>query len=96
MRVAVLVFLILLSALGVVYTKYRSRLLFGEIQQLQTRIEQAETESSNLQIEYTMLAGRNELERQARKKLGMRYPDPASIVYISLQDGLQREVIAHE
>ncbi len=86
MRITVLVVFVMVTALGVVYTKYKSRLLFGEMQQLQTRIKQAETERGNLQLEYTMLAGRNELERKAKKELEMKYPDPASIIYISLQD----------
>jgi len=86
MRLSLLLILVLLSALGVVYTKYQSRLLFGEIQRQQARIEQAQTENGNLQIEYAMLAGRNELERKAKNKLGMIYPEPSSIVYISLQE----------
>ncbi len=86
MRVTILIILLLVSALGVVYSKYESRRLFGQIQQLQTRIQRAETERGNLQLEYTMLAGRNELERKAKHELGMIYPEPASIIYISLQN----------
>jgi cell division protein FtsL len=83
MRITILVVFVVLSALGVVYTKYNSRLLFGEIQHLQTRVEQAETERGNLQLEYTTLAGRYELERKAKLQLGMIFPEPASIIYLN-------------
>ncbi|HFD11436.1 MAG TPA: cell division protein FtsL [Crenotrichaceae bacterium] len=86
MRMTALIVLVVISALGVVYSKYKSRLLFGEIQHLQTRIQQAEVDRDNLLLEYTMLAGRNELERKATKELGMIYPDPESIIYLSLQN----------
>jgi cell division protein FtsL len=86
MRLTLLVVFVVFSALGVVYTKYTTRLLFGEIQHLQARVEQAEIERGNLQLEYTTVAGRYELERKAKNELEMVYPDPASIVYISLHD----------
>jgi len=86
MRLTLLITFIVISALGVVYTKYNSRLLFGEIQYLQTRVKQAETERGNLQLEFTTLAGRHQLERKAKSELDMTYPDPASIVYLSRHD----------
>ncbi|MEE9425975.1 MAG: cell division protein FtsL [Methylococcales bacterium] len=86
MRLTLLIVFVVISALGVVYTKYNSRLLFGEIQRLQTRVEQAETERGNLQLEFTTLAGRHQLERKAKNELDMIYPDPASIVYLSRHD----------
>jgi cell division protein FtsL len=86
MRLTLLIVLVVVSALGVVYTKYNSRMLFGEMQRLQTRVEQAETARSNLQLEHTTLAGRHELERKAKKELAMIYPDPASIIYLSQQE----------
>ncbi len=86
MRLTLLIVLVVVSALGVVCTKYNSRMLFGEMQRLQTRVEQAETARSNLQLEHTTLAGRHELERKAKKELTMIYPDPASIIYLSQQE----------
>lgn len=86
MRITILGVFVVLSALGVVYTKYSSRLLFGEIQHLQARVEQAEIERGNLQLEYTTLAGRYELERIAKRELEMIYPEPASIIYLSHHD----------
>ncbi|MCH9698902.1 MAG: cell division protein FtsL [Gammaproteobacteria bacterium] len=80
--VAVLTLLVFGSSLGVVYAKFKSRRMFDEMQWLRKQIQSAETDYGNLQIEYTMLGGRNELERKAMKELDMKYPEPKSIIYI--------------
>ncbi len=86
MRLTVLIIFVVMSALGVVYTKYNSRLLFGEMQHLQARLEKAETQRGNLQLEFTTLAGRHQLEQKAKSELDMIYPEPASVIYLSRHD----------
>ena len=70
------------SALAVVYTKYRSRMLFAEIQRLEQVIDAAEEEFGQLQLEQNTWAEHSRIERLARTRLGMVLPSRESIIYI--------------
>ncbi|QSA95933.1 cell division protein FtsL [Methylococcus sp. EFPC2] len=74
--------LVLASALAVVYTKYRSRMLFAEIQRLEQELEAYEVEWGQLQLEQNTWAERSRIERLARTRLGMVLPQRESIIYI--------------
>jgi cell division protein FtsL len=78
----VLLVLVLVSALGVVYTKYRSRMLFAEIQLLEQELDGYEVELGQLQLEQNTWAERSRIERLARSKLGMVLPQREAIFYI--------------
>ena len=83
--VARLIFLLLLllgSALGVIYSKYQTRLLFVEMQRLEKDLDDYEVEWGQLQLELTTLAEHNRVERLARSKLGMRMPLREQIIYL--------------
>jgi cell division protein FtsL len=77
-----LVFLVTISALAVVYTKYRTRVLFVQIQRLEKQLEAYEIEWGQLQLEQTTWAEHNRIERLARKRLGLVLPQRDSIVYL--------------
>ena len=70
------------SALGVVHMKYRTRLLFSEIQRLQQANEAYDEAYALLQFEQNRQADRERIEREARARLGMTVPDPATIISI--------------
>ncbi|MEI6353539.1 MAG: cell division protein FtsL [Methylococcus sp.] len=70
------------SALGVVHMKYRTRLLFSEIQRLQQINEAYDETLAQLQFEQNRWAERERIERQARDQLGMDLPDPANMISI--------------
>ena len=74
----VLVAVAVASALGVVYTKYRTRMLFAEVQ----RLQQNDEELGRLQLEQNTWAEHSRIERMARSRLGMVLPGRDSIVYI--------------
>ncbi len=71
-----------LSALVVIYNKYRSRLIFIEIQKQERALEQYETEWGQMQLELTMLADQNRVELIARDKLKLVMPVREKIVYL--------------
>jgi cell division protein FtsL len=73
---------VLLSALAVVYTKYRSRMLFAEVQRLEQELEAYDVEWGQLQLEQNTWAEHSRIERLARVRLGMVLPQRASILYI--------------
>ena len=77
-----LVFLVTISALAVVYTKYRTRVLFVKIQRVERQLEAYEVEWGQLQLEQTTWAEHNRIERLARRRLGLVLPQRDSIVYL--------------
>lgn len=74
--------LVLVSALAVVYTKYRSRMLFAEIQRIEQDLDAYEVEWGQLQLEQKTWAEHSRIERLARTRLGMVLPQRSAIVYI--------------
>ncbi len=70
------------SALGVVYTKYRSRMLFAEIQRIEQELEAYDMELGQLQLEQNTWAERSRIEKLARGRLGMVMPQRDLIIYI--------------
>ncbi len=70
------------SALAVIYSKYRSRVVFMEIQKLERDLDRYEVEWGQLQLELTTLSGHSRIERLARSKLSLVMPAREKIVYI--------------
>lgn len=77
-----LVIVAVASALGVVHMKYRTRLLFSEIQRLQQINEGFDESLAQLQLEQNHWAERSRIDKEARERLGMSPPDPATIISI--------------
>ena len=71
-----------LSAMGVVYAKHQSRSLFGELQALEARRDEMNTEWGQLQLEQSTLTTHGQVERAARKRLHMLIPEPADVVIL--------------
>jgi cell division protein FtsL len=81
-RFLLLLVIVVASALGVVHTKYRSRMLFTEIQRLEQELEGYEVEWGQLQLEQNTWAEHSRIERMARSRLAMVLPQRQSIIYI--------------
>lgn len=81
-----LVVLVTGTALGVVYEKYRSRMLFHQSQRLERKLDASEVEWQQLLIEEHALADPALIERLARTRLNMIVPAPETIVYLSVPD----------
>ena len=74
--------LFLTSAMGVIYSKYHTRLLFIEIQNLKSQLDHYEVEWGKLQLELMTLADHNRVEREARNKMGLVMLQRDKIIYI--------------
>jgi cell division protein FtsL len=74
--------LLMTSALGVVYNKYYSRLLFFEIQQQQNVLEKQAIAWGQLQLEITTLTSEHRVEIEATKNLGLKFPHRKQIIYL--------------
>jgi cell division protein FtsL len=70
------------SALGVVYMKYRTRMLYAEVQRLQQVVDAYEEEWGQLQLEQNTWAEHGRIERMAGARLKMILPPQESIIYI--------------
>jgi cell division protein FtsL len=79
---AVLLIMLLVSALAVIYSKYYSRLVFIEIQKQERSLDQYEVEWGQLQLELTTLTEQNRVELVAREQLKLVMPLREKIIYI--------------
>jgi cell division protein FtsL len=80
--VVVLVLAVAASGIAVVYSKYVSRKLFVELQDLRAVQDVIDTEWSRLQLELGAWASHVRIEQVAREKLGMRMPHADEIVVV--------------
>lgn len=83
---AFVVFLLLIaviaSAIGVVYARQQSRLLFGELVRLNNERDDLGVEFGRLELEQATWAEPNRIEQVSRGQLGMINPPPAATVLI--------------
>jgi len=71
---AILAVSVLLSALGVVYSKHESRQLFVELQTMQGKQDAMDVEWGRLQLEQSTWATHGRIAAAARNKLDMVVP----------------------
>jgi cell division protein FtsL len=74
--------LLLATALGVVWTRHESRVLFVELQELNGRRDELNIEWGRLQLEQATWAEASRIERLAREKLNMQTPEQDDMVVI--------------
>lgn len=71
--------LVLISALGVVWTRHESRVLFVQLTSLQNQRDDLNVEYGRLELEQATWAEPRRIDEEARAKLGMVTPAPAEI-----------------
>ena len=79
---AVLIVAVLISSIGLVYSKHVSRKLFVELQQLNQQETDLGTEWGRLQLEQSAWADHGRIERIARERLLMKQPEADAVVFI--------------
>lgn len=80
--IVVLIILVMGSSLSVIYSKFRSRQIFVEVQNLERDLDRYEVDWGKLQLELTTLAEQNRVERLARSKLKLVMPQRENIIFI--------------
>ena len=73
---------VVVSAIAVVHSKYRSRERFVELKQLDRRVDRLDIEWNALLIEHGTWGAPQRIELEARKRLKMRLPRADEIVVI--------------
>lgn len=70
---------VVVSAVGVVYTKHLTRSMFIEKRALQSQINELEADWGRLALEQSTWSAHGRIEGYANKKLNMEIPDIATI-----------------
>lgn len=70
---------VLVSAVGVVWTRHASRVLFVELSRLQNQRDDLNIEYGKLELEQATWAEPRRVDNEARQKLGMLNPKPQDI-----------------
>lgn len=79
---ALLVTLVLSSAMAVIYVKHESRVLFAELRDTQKLQDQEVIKWGRLQLQNSTLATHSNVESRARKTLKMRIPEKVQLVQL--------------
>ena len=81
--IATILFVVVMAtAIGLVYSKHKTRKLFVELQQLNKEVISLNTEWGQLQLEQSAWSDHGRIEQIARKRLGMVIPDAEQVAFI--------------
>ncbi len=80
--VFVAVFLVISSAIAVVYSSFETRRLVARHQNLQAANNEMQVEWGQLLLEQSTWGSYNRVEQLAMNKLGMRVPEPNEIIMV--------------
>ena len=80
---ALLLVVVLLSAVAVIEARHDARRLFIQLQALTDRRDELNIDWGRLQIEQSTWASPGRIEKIASEQLQMRVPDPAGVVIIA-------------
>ena len=81
---AILLVLIVVSALSVITSQHHARQLFNDLEREQDLAKKLGEEFTQLQLEQSTWATNKRVESLAAKQLGMRLPDPGNTVIVTL------------
>ena len=82
---ALLLILVIASALGVITSQHQARKLFNELEGEQAAAKRLGEEWTQLQLEQGTWATNKRVEAFASRQLGMRLPDASTTVVITLE-----------
>ena len=86
----ILLLLVIACALAVITSQHRARKLFIELESEQATAKKLDEELTQLQLEQGTWATHKRVEAVAASRLGMRLPDAASTVIVTI-DGPRTE-----
>ena len=78
----ILFVVVMATAIGLVYSKHKTRKLFVELQLLNKEVISLNTEWGQLQLEQSAWSDHGRIEQIARKRLGMVIPDAEQVAFI--------------
>jgi cell division protein FtsL len=81
---AILLVLVIVSALSVITSQHHARQLFNDLESEQTGARKLDEEFTQLQLEQGTWATNKRVEAVAARQLGMRLPDTSNTVIVTL------------
>lgn len=87
----ILLILVVACALAVITAQHRARKLFIELEAEQAAAKKLDEELTQLQLEQSTWGTHKRVEAVAAKQLGMRLPDAASTVVLTIEPAPKRE-----
>jgi cell division protein FtsL len=81
---AILLALIVVSALSVITSQHHARKVFNDLESEQNAAKRLDEEFTQLQLEQSTWATNKRVEAVAARSLGMRLPDPSNTVIVTL------------
>jgi cell division protein FtsL len=87
----VLLFLVVICALGVVTSQHKARKLFVELEKEQREAKRLDVEWGQLQLEQSTWATHARIESVAARDLRMRLPPPSRVQIMRSSDGSEGE-----
>jgi cell division protein FtsL len=81
-----LLLVLIACALGVITAQHHARKAFVELEGEQSSAAKLATELTQLQIEQGTWATHKRVEQVAVRRLGMRVPDPATTVVVTVEE----------
>jgi len=82
---ALLLVLVVASALSVITSQHHARKLFNDLESEQGAAKKLDDEFTQLQLEQSTWATNKRVESVAAKQLGMRLPDPSNTVVVTVR-----------
>ena len=82
MLLSVVILLLVISALGVIYSSYKSRQLFSQLQQHGRETLRLEEQWGRLLLEQSTWASHERIEGLAKSKLNMLAPTPDAMILV--------------
>jgi cell division protein FtsL len=84
--IVLLASVVLVSGIGVVYTRHINQQLFVKLEKLQSERDNLEVEWELLQLEQSTLVTDFAVEEIAQRRLNMLTPDPEEVLYIMFNE----------
>ena len=78
----ILFIFVMVTAIGLIYSKHKTRKLFVELQQLNKEVVSLNTEWGRLQLEQSAWSDHSRIEQIARERLGMVIPEAEQVAFI--------------
>ncbi|VAW86419.1 hypothetical protein MNBD_GAMMA16-2250 [hydrothermal vent metagenome] len=82
LSVVLLVVVVIISAIGVAQSRYDTRRLFVDLEQLKADCSQLEEDWGKLQLEEATYSTHGSIERKARSQLGMLMPNLKTVEHV--------------
>lgn len=78
----IILVLVVVTALGVIFSSYKSRQLFGDLLQHNREASRLEEEWGRLLLEQSTWASHSRIERLAKSEMHMIVPNPETIIVV--------------